>query len=85
MRPPPDPLVDPADPAWTAYWDEVAPGLRALGFSPRLPPLVPWTRKAHELLDEAGLLERVDKKIRKFHFDNRRHTPYGEVADHLIY
>ena len=41
--------------------------------------------KAHELLDEAGLLQRENGKIREFHYDNRRKTPYGEVSDHLIY
>lgn len=71
MRPPPDTLVDPADPAWTAYWDEVAPGLRALGCPPRLPPLVPWTRKAHELMcqaeaaapDDDDLAERLRDRV----------------------
>jgi len=41
--------------------------------------------KAHELLDEAGLLQRKDGKIRKFHYDNCQKTPYGEMSDHLIY
>ena len=41
--------------------------------------------KAHELLDEVGLLQHENGRIKKFHYDNRRHTPYGEVADHLIY
>ena len=41
--------------------------------------------KAHELLDEVGLLKRVDGKIQESHFDNRRNTPYGLVSDHLIY
>lgn len=53
IRPPPEPLVDPRDPGWLAYWSEMAPLLRELGVSPSAPALVPWTRKAHELVLEA--------------------------------
>ena len=42
-------------------------------------------RLAHELLDEAGLLQRKMGRIVKFDFDNRRNTPYGDIADHIIY
>jgi hypothetical protein len=41
--------------------------------------------KAHQLLDEVGLLRRVDGKIQESHFDNRRNAPYGPVSNHLIY
>ena len=53
MRPPPAPPVDASDPAWTAYWDEVAADLAAIGLEPSRPIRVPWTRKAHELVEHA--------------------------------
>jgi predicted DsbA family dithiol-disulfide isomerase len=53
IRPPPHPMVDPADPAWLAYWEEMRPLLRAQGVEPGEPRVVPWTRKAHELVFEA--------------------------------
>lgn len=50
LRTPSDPLVDPTDPAWLGYWDEVEPALRDAGVTAHRPPLVPRTRKAHELV-----------------------------------
>lgn len=48
VRRPPDPLLDPGDPAWVAYWqDMVAEAGDRISAEP--PTLVPWTRKAHEL------------------------------------
>jgi len=41
--------------------------------------------KAHELLEEADLLQHEAGMVRKFHFDNRRNTPYGKLSNHLIY
>ena len=41
--------------------------------------------KAYELLDEVGLLQRENGTIKKIHYDNHHKTPYGEIADHLIY
>jgi 2-hydroxychromene-2-carboxylate isomerase len=49
MRPPPEPLVELADPAWVEYWGHASQALRATGVVPGAPTLVPWTRKAHEL------------------------------------
>lgn len=40
---------------------------------------------AHELLHEAGLLQTEKGHIKKIEYDNRHHTPYGDIADHLIY
>lgn len=40
---------------------------------------------APSLLDEVGLLRRENGQIVKRHYDNRRETPYGSVAEHLIY
>ena len=50
LRPPSAPPVDAEDPAWVGYWDEVGPALRSAGVEARRPPLVPRTRKAHELV-----------------------------------
>jgi predicted DsbA family dithiol-disulfide isomerase len=50
LRPPPGELVDPDDPAWLAYWEDMAAALRIEGIPVRRPDLVPWTRKAHELV-----------------------------------
>lgn len=54
VRPPPDPLLDPHDPAWTSYWKEMAALLAEMDVSATTPTLVPWTRKAHELVAEAA-------------------------------
>jgi hypothetical protein len=37
------------------------------------------------LLDEAGLLQRENNRIVRRRYDNRRETPYGSIAEHLIY
>ena len=42
-------------------------------------------RKAHELLDEIGLLQSRRGKLVKTHYDNRKNTPYGRLNEHLIY
>lgn len=58
VRPPPMPLLDPDEPAWRAYWSEVAAVAEADGLSLRKPALVPWTRKAHELALQARARDR---------------------------
>ena len=40
---------------------------------------------SHKLLDEAGLLERVNGKIVSTTYDNRKQTPYGFLSESLIY
>jgi predicted DsbA family dithiol-disulfide isomerase len=60
LRTPPAPLIDPGDPAWADRWQEAAELGPALGVHLAVPPLVPWSRKAHELLLHAGALERAD-------------------------
>ncbi len=46
LRPPPAPLRTASDPEWSPRFDQA----RAAASTPlRLPSLVPWTRKAHEL------------------------------------
>lgn len=60
VRPPPEPPLEAAHPAWRAYWSEMHPILEAEGFTPRTPSRVPWTRKAHELLEHAARLSPDD-------------------------
>jgi predicted DsbA family dithiol-disulfide isomerase len=58
LRPPPTPLVTADDASLAARWDRARVGMRTRPegarreFSP--PLLVPWTRKAHELVLHAG-------------------------------
>jgi predicted DsbA family dithiol-disulfide isomerase len=58
VRPPPEPLLAPGDAAWTEYWNAMARELEAERLAVRRPGLVPWTRKAHELLQHAREHER---------------------------
>ena len=59
----------------------------------RIPAALHWVMtnqtvmpaNAPELLREAGLLQTENGRIKKTEYDNRRHSPYGEIADHLIY
>jgi hypothetical protein len=58
----------------------------------RIPAAIYWLMnnrsalagKSHEILDQAGLLERKFGRIQKTRYDNRRVTPYGAIADHII-
>jgi predicted DsbA family dithiol-disulfide isomerase len=50
VRPPPQPLLDADDPVWTEYWRQVADSLAYEGVRVARPRLVPWTRKAHEMV-----------------------------------
>ncbi len=49
LNPPPGDLLDPAGTAWVMRWEEVADRFARHGLAVRRPPLLPWTRKAHEL------------------------------------
>lgn len=49
LRPPPAPLTDVRDPMWTARWKKAIAQAATLQLSFDPPPIVPWTRKAHEL------------------------------------
>lgn len=74
------------------FMSKLASGKRTTALL-RMPAALHWLMtnqtvipgKAHELLDEVGLLQREGGKIKKTHYDTRHHTPYGEVADHMIY
>lgn len=72
---PPSPLLDPADPAWTGYWDDMAGEGVEVGLELVRPTLVPWTRKAHELAllaREKGCFDRVHQALfRTFHLEGR--------------
>ena len=48
--PPPGPLLDPDGPWWAARWQAAQAAAGPLGLVLAEPPLLPWTRKAHELV-----------------------------------
>lgn len=50
LRPPPAPLLDPDGPEWAARWSEAMGVALAAGYTLTQPPLIPWTRKAHEFV-----------------------------------
>ncbi|MDP2958674.1 MAG: DsbA family protein [Longimicrobiales bacterium] len=54
LRPPPAPLLDPDGPEWGARWALAGEAASALGVPLLEPPLLPWTRKAHELVLHAA-------------------------------
>jgi hypothetical protein len=78
--------------AMPGFMSKLASGKRTAALL-RMPAALHWLMtnqtvipgKAFELLDEVGLLQRENGVIKKTHYDNRQQTPYGEVADHLIY
>lgn len=49
IRRPPAPLVDARSPDWREYLEEMREIAGEVGLSLHPPPLVPWSRKAHEL------------------------------------
>lgn len=58
---PPSPLLDPEGEAWTARWGKAQQVALALGVTLRAPALIPWTRKAHELLLHAQDRDRAEE------------------------
>lgn len=58
LRPPPAPLIDPDDPAWRKRWERARSLVADVEL--REPPLVPWTRKAMELVLHGRELGRED-------------------------
>lgn len=54
LRPPPAPLMDPDAPEWRERWDRAAREAARLGIPLVEPALIPWTRKAHELVLHAA-------------------------------
>lgn len=57
LRPPPTPLVGVDDPQVAALWSDAASVAKEIGVELAPPALVPWTRKAHELVAHAGAQE----------------------------
>jgi len=54
LRPPPAPLLDPDGPEWHERWGRARREAAALGVPLAEPPILFWTRKAHELVLHAG-------------------------------
>ena len=54
LRPPPEPMLDPADEAWRERWTLATEAASTLGLPLFEPLLLPWTRKAHELVGHAA-------------------------------
>lgn len=50
LRPPPEPLMDPEGREWRDRWELAYEQARRLGVHLAEPLLLPWTRKAHELV-----------------------------------
>lgn len=70
LCPPPEPMIDPTAPEWQA---------RHAGGAPP-PPLVPWTRKAHELCEFArgrDCFHAVRRALLRAHFID--HTDIGRI------
>lgn len=54
INPPPYPLGAPDDELWAPRWTEATRIAGVLGRDLPRPPLVPWSRKAHELVEHAN-------------------------------
>lgn len=66
INPPPLPLGTPDDPFWTERWERAMALSGALDVPLTRPTLVPWSRKAHELVrhaEEHGTADGVRKAI----------------------
>jgi len=54
VNPPPNPLLDPQEGEWKDRWDRALVQAPEMGLPLVRPRIVPWTRKAHELLFHAS-------------------------------
>lgn len=69
LRPPPEPLLDPDGDWWRERRDRALGLAETLGLTaPAEPALIPWTRKAHELLAHARA-SGVEAEVRHAVFD----------------
>ncbi|MCA1792142.1 MAG: DsbA family protein [Thioalkalivibrio sp.] len=53
ISPPPHPLATPGDPPWAPRWEQASAIAAEMGIALSEPRVVPWSRKAHELLRHA--------------------------------
>jgi predicted DsbA family dithiol-disulfide isomerase len=53
ISPPPNPLAAPDDPLWATRWEQASAIAAEMGVALTKPRVVPWSRKAHELLRHA--------------------------------
>lgn len=53
INPPPNPLTTPDDPLWAPRWEQALAIAAEMGVALSKPRVVPWSRKAHELLRHA--------------------------------
>ena len=60
VRPPPAPMIDPDECEWAAYQSRIGECAEALGVPMVAPAFVPWSRKAHELVEFAREKARHD-------------------------
>lgn len=75
LRRPPSPLIDARDPRWREYLAAMRERAAELDVPFAPPPLVPWTRKAHELAAQAregGVLAEVDRALYDAYFVDGR-------------
>lgn len=71
VRPPPEPMIDPGEGRWAAYQARMGERAASLGVPMAVPAFVPWTRKAHELVElarEKGSPDAVRRALFRAHF-----------------
>jgi 2-hydroxychromene-2-carboxylate isomerase len=76
IRPPPEPLLDPDGDEWTRRWRVACAIAIEVGVDLTVPAILPWTRKAHELVLHAtgkGLRVRAHRAV--------FHAVFAEGAD----
>lgn len=76
IRPPPQPLLDPDGDEWRHRWRAACAIAADVGVDLTAPPILPWTRKAHELVLHAaqkGLRARAHRAV--------FHAVFAEGAD----
>lgn len=71
VQPPPAPLIDPGGSEWASYQSRVGESAEAMGVPMVAPAFVPWSRKAHELMEfarEKGRHHMVRRAVFRGHF-----------------
>lgn len=75
ISPPPHPLTPPEEAPWKDRWAQAEAGSEELGIELRKPAIVPWSRKAHELLCHAepeGKADELRTRIFRAFFEEGR-------------